>query len=134
MTQPLPNSYWVLPKRLLAGEHPWGDNEADTKERLERLREAGINYFIDLTEAGETPDYRPLLPAQSHYLRCAIRDMEVPQEVAHMQELLMRIRTALTLEPAHLYSLPRGHRPHRHGRRLLSGGGRTWTENRRSPV
>jgi hypothetical protein len=97
MTQPLPNSYWVLPKRLLAGEHPWGDNEADTKDRLQRLHEAGINYFIDLTEAGETPDYRPLLPAQSHYLRCAIRDMEVPQEVAQMQELLMRIRTALTL-------------------------------------
>jgi hypothetical protein len=98
MTQPLANSYWVLPGRLLAGEHPCGDNKADTRDRFERLREAGINYFIDLTEAGEMPDYRALLPAQSHYLRCAIPDMDVPQEVAHMQELLMRIRTALTLE------------------------------------
>jgi hypothetical protein len=98
MTQPLPNCYWVLPKRILAGEHPCGDNAKQTRQRLERLHAAGINYFIDLTEAGETPDYHALLPAQSHYLRCAIRDMEVPQEIAQMQELLMRIGTALTLD------------------------------------
>src|ERR1700722_15921182 len=97
MKQPLPNTYWVLAGRVLAGEHPYGDNETDTRERLDRLRAAGIDYFIDLTEEEERPDYRRLLPRRSQYLRCAIRDTEVPGDVAQMQELQTRIRTALTL-------------------------------------
>jgi len=38
---PLPNSYWVLPARLLAGEHPGGATSELTRERLSRLLEAG---------------------------------------------------------------------------------------------
>jgi hypothetical protein len=98
MKQPLPNTYWVLPGRVLAGEHPYGNDDADTLKRLDSLRDAGINYFIDLTEENEMPNYRGLLPQQSHYLRCSIRDTEVPAEVEHMQELQSRIRTALMLE------------------------------------
>ena len=98
MKQPLPNTYWVLPGRVLAGEHPYGDNDSDTQRRLDHLREAGINYFIDLTEEEEMPKYRTLLPQQSHYLRCPIRDTDVPEDVAQMQELQSRIRTALALD------------------------------------
>jgi rhodanese/phosphatase family protein len=98
MTQPLPNTYWVLPGRLLAGEHPYGKDDADTLRRLDQLRDAGINYFVDLTEENEMPSYRGLLPEQSHYLRCSIRDTEVPAAIEHMQELQSRIRTALKLD------------------------------------
>jgi hypothetical protein len=94
---PLPNSYWVLPGRLLAGEHPWGNRMPDTRARLERLLGAGVNYFIDLTEDGEMPDYRGLLPARHHYLRCAIRDQEVPADAALMQRLQAQIRKALAV-------------------------------------
>jgi rhodanese/phosphatase family protein len=97
MDQPLPNAYWVVPELILAGEHPCGANEADTLERLKRLCEAGIDYFIDLTEINEMPDYSPMLPARAHYLRCAIRDADVPREIEHMQALLRRIRNALAL-------------------------------------
>jgi hypothetical protein len=97
MKPPLPNTYWVLPGRALAGEHPSGDGESATVARLKRLQQAGINYFIDLTEEGEMPEYRRLLPVQSHYLRCPIRDQQVPADVALMHELQSRIRTALTL-------------------------------------
>jgi hypothetical protein len=97
MDPPLPNTYWVVPDLILAGEHPSGATQADTTERLARLHEAGINYFIDLTEMDEMPDYRGLLPVHSHYLRCAIRDAEVPSEVAQMQELQSRIRNARAL-------------------------------------
>jgi hypothetical protein len=97
LKQPLPNTYWFEPGRALAGEHPCGGSESETRERLARLHDAGVNYFIDLTEEGEMPDYRPLLPKQSHYLRCALRDTEVPHDVAQMQELQSRIRTALKL-------------------------------------
>jgi rhodanese/phosphatase family protein len=97
MDPPLPNTYWVVPDSILAGEHPYGAQEADTRARLERLCAAGINYFIDLTEPGEMPDYRGLLPARTHYLRCAIRDADVPREIEQMQELLARVANALAL-------------------------------------
>ncbi len=98
MTQPLPNTYWVLPGRLLAGEHPYGNDDADTRRRLDQLRDAGINYFVDLTEENEMPSYRGLLAPQSHYLRCSIRDTKVPASIQHMQELQSQIRTALELD------------------------------------
>jgi protein-tyrosine phosphatase len=97
MDPPLPNTYWVIPGLILAGEHPCGANEPETRERLGRLCEAGINYFIDLTEIGEMPDYRGLLPVQAHYLRCGIRDTDVPGEIARMQELQSRIQNARSL-------------------------------------
>lgn len=96
MKSPLPNSYWVIEGRLLAGEYPYGKDETDARDRLRRLREAGINYFIDLTQRGEMPEYRHLLPAGTKYLRSAIADIEVPDEVAQMQEIQARVRAALT--------------------------------------
>ena len=95
LAQPLQNSYWVVPGRLLAGEYPYGADEADTRNRLQSLRDAGIDYFIDLTEGDERPEYRHLLPAQTKYLRSAIPDTEVPNDVAQMQEIQSRIRAGL---------------------------------------
>ena len=97
MDRPLPNTYWVIPELVLAGEHPYVGSEADARERLDRLCAAGINYFIDLTEIAEMPDYRRMLPKHTHYLRCAIRDTEVPEKIAQMQELQSRIRNASSL-------------------------------------
>jgi hypothetical protein len=96
MNSPLPNSYWVIAGRLLAGEHPYGMDEADARVRLRRLRDAGINYFIDLTPGDEMPEYRRLLPAGTKYLRSAIADTDVPHDVTQMQEIQARIRAALT--------------------------------------
>jgi len=95
---PLPNCYWVMPGQMLAGEHPSVADKSETHARLERLREARINYFVDLTEQGEMPDYREFLPPQSHYLRFPIRDMDVPSDVREMQVLLVRIQRALALK------------------------------------
>jgi protein tyrosine/serine phosphatase len=98
MSQPLPNTYWVVPDRLLAGEHPYGRDDSDARDRLDRLRAAGINFFIDLTEVDEMPDYRPLLPAQTMYRRWAIPDQGVPVDLAFMQSLQWSIRAALLVE------------------------------------
>jgi protein-tyrosine phosphatase len=97
MDPPLPNTYWVIPELMLAGEHPSGASEKETRERLARLCGAGIDYFIDLTVKDEMPDYRGLLPTRAHYLRSAIRDTDVPSEIAHMQQLQSRIRNAREL-------------------------------------
>jgi len=93
--RPIPNSYWVIPGRLLAGEHPSGTDEGATRARLQQMSLAGIDCYIDLTEEGELPDYRRLLPANAEYLRTAIADVSVPFNVAQTQALLTAIRSAL---------------------------------------
>jgi hypothetical protein len=93
--RPLSNSYWVIPGRLLAGEHPSGDTEPDSLARLERLHRAGIDFYVDLTEEGEQPDYRRLLSGRIEYLRSAIVDTYVPYSVSQTQELMAAIRAAL---------------------------------------
>lgn len=95
MNRPLPNSYWVIPGRLLAGEYPIGADYSDARARLARFREAGINYFIDLTEKGEMPAYRHLLPVYTRYLGSPIADSRVPASVSQVQGLLSDIRAAV---------------------------------------
>jgi len=102
LDRPLPNSYWVIPGRLLAGEHPLGfeesSDEAQARRRLGRMGEAGIDCFVDLTEQGEQPEYRHLLPPRTEYRRSAIADMGVPNNVSETLAVLSSIRAALTRE------------------------------------
>lgn len=95
MNRPLPNSYWVLPDNLLAGEYPAVDGPADTRARLDRLLGAGINAFLDLTEVGELPDYRSLLPGYVHYQRSPIIDTRVPLDLAEMRAIQLHLRALL---------------------------------------
>lgn len=95
MDRPLPNTYWVIPGRLLAGEYPLGPDDADTPARLASLHEAGVDYFVDLTEEGELTGYRHLLPPRSQHVRSAIVDTYVPTDAAQMQQILSVIRAAL---------------------------------------
>jgi hypothetical protein len=93
--RPLPNTYWVVPGRVLAGEYPAGADPEQARERLARLSEAGIDSFVDLTEEGEMPAYRHLLPGGTYYLRSAIADTRVPDNVAQIRRLLANIQLAL---------------------------------------
>jgi hypothetical protein len=63
--------------------------------RLARFREGGINHFIDLTEKGELPAYRHLLPVYTRYQGSPIADSCVPESVTQVQALLSDIRFAL---------------------------------------
>jgi ADP-ribosylglycohydrolase len=112
---PIPNSYWVEPGRLLAGEYPGSFTRADTLQRLQSLLRAGVDSFIDLTEEGELPAYRNALGSVSEqriaYQRLPITDHSVP-DVATMS----RILDALEAE------LGAGRRPYVHCR---AGIGRT---------
>ena len=85
---PLRNSYWVVPGKVLAGEHPGGMTREATLERLERLYAAGVECFIDLTEPGELKPYDLELPFNIEYLRKPIRDHGIPAQRLHMAEIL----------------------------------------------
>jgi Dual specificity phosphatase, catalytic domain len=80
---------------VLAGEYPAGIDDTSTRTRLERLELAGIDSFIDLTEDGELPPYRHLLPRHVEYLRSAIVDTRVPNNVSQTRELLAALNAAL---------------------------------------
>lgn len=97
---PLPNSHWIEPGRLLAGEHPSGPDDKATRKRLGKLLAAGIDCFLDLTDPGELDSYQPLLSAVRGgesvlYLRRPIRDHGVPKSDAAMQEILDALARAL---------------------------------------
>lgn len=95
MTLPIPNAYWVLPGRLLAGEHPTGGVSSDMDARLRSLHRSGIDTYVDLTEEGEQPEYQSSLPAGTEYHRFPIGDMGVPFNVADTRQILAAIRAAL---------------------------------------
>lgn len=93
---PLPNSYWVVPGQLLAGEHPGGGSLAATTQRLHALLSAGVTLFIDLTEEGEISDYSHLLMYAAgaepiNYVRHSIGDHDVPESPQLMQNILEAI-------------------------------------------
>ncbi|HKZ74384.1 MAG TPA: ADP-ribosylglycohydrolase family protein [Steroidobacteraceae bacterium] len=92
---PLPNSYWVLPGRLLAGEHPQGRTAEETRSRLARLIDAGIDCFVDLTAPEERTSYDLDLPFRVDYARMPIRDHSLPARREHMVEILETIARGL---------------------------------------
>ncbi len=65
---PTPDSYWVIPGRFLAGEYPLA--------RLASIRDAGIDFFLDLTQENEYA--LPPYAADVEYRRHPIRDFGCP--------------------------------------------------------
>jgi ADP-ribosylglycohydrolase len=92
---PLPNCYWVVPGKLLAGEHPGGTTPELTSERLSRLLQRGVTCFVDLTEPGEIAPYDAGLPVEAVYVRKPLGDHAVPSDRRHMVEILSSLRQAL---------------------------------------
>ena len=99
MKPPIPNSYWVEPGRLLAGEHPAGKDLADTRRRILMLLEAGVRSFIDLTEPGEMESYKSLLPAGVGYVSFGLPDHSVPASAQKMRDVLTTLWRDLANRP-----------------------------------
>jgi len=64
--RPIPESYWVIPGRLLAGEYPARFDEELTRKRIDALLEAGFDLFIDLTQPNETTPYENILHEEAN--------------------------------------------------------------------
>lgn len=92
----LPNSYWVIPGRLAAGEYPGHWREEEGRRKLAAFSHAGIQLFVDLTEPGEygLVPYAPWLPPTVAHRRFPIADMGVP-EAEEMGAILEAIDGAL---------------------------------------
>lgn len=105
---PLPNSFWIEPGRLLAGEYPGAPSEEETVERLQALTEAGVTFFLNLTQPDELPSYHPTLPQLRRDLAPAgqerlplvhrnmpLEDHGLPESAEMMQEILDQLEGAL---------------------------------------
>jgi protein-tyrosine phosphatase len=97
MTRPIPDSYWVAPQQLLAGEYPGAMTKEETRRKVSALLDAGIRSFLDLTETHELRAYDPLVQEIAatrqidvRYRRMSVPDMGIPT-VAHMTAVLDHI-------------------------------------------
>ena len=101
---PLPNTYWVFPGLLLAGEHPSGLAPEATRHRLSTLLANGIECFLDLTHPAEIDPYDQTLPFHVEYLRKPIRDHSLPEKREHMMEILDCLHDAMASgRPAYVH-------------------------------
>jgi protein-tyrosine phosphatase len=78
MKLPIPASYWVVQRRLLAGEYPGAFTEREAASRLAAFHDTGVTSFVDLTEEHELPPYEALLGKEVRSTRRAIVDFGCP--------------------------------------------------------
>ena len=84
--RPYANCYWLVPGRLLAGEHPGSIRPGICVAKLDALLDSGVRRFIDLTgEREREPSYLPILLERAalravvvRHQRFAIPDFGVP--------------------------------------------------------
>jgi hypothetical protein len=98
-TKPDPNTYWLVPGTLLAGEYPGALDSEEARRRLRRFLAAGVRHFIDLTEVGELEPYAELLTEEADfgtsYQRFPIRDVNVPEEPKTVAEIIAAINRGI---------------------------------------
>ncbi len=124
---PFPDSYWVIPGRLLAGEYPGALEEHTARKKLIGLLHCGVNAILNLTEEGELLDYTPWLREEAddfgldvEIKRMPIRDFSTPL-VVEMMTILNQIDEWLSKGKTVYVHCYGGNWPYRNGGRLLSG-------------
>lgn len=101
MNKPDPNTYWVLPGKLLAGEYPGGLDADEARARVQCFIQGGVSYFIDLTQPYELAPYKAFVEGEKtpNGTPCVYRNFPIPDfgvsEIARMREILASIEAAL---------------------------------------
>ncbi len=95
MKNPIPNSYWVRPGRLAAGEYPGAKDPSDAAAKIRTLLEAGVNHFIDLTHSYELEPCNQIARLEAQrlgkkvsYERFPITDLSIPKDSKEMTKML----------------------------------------------
>ena len=75
---PIPESYWVIPGRFLAGEYPGAFGAERIHRRMNAFLEAGIDTFVNLTGPDELPPYLPVLLEEAHAYGRQVESIHLP--------------------------------------------------------
>ena len=101
--RPMQNSYWIQPGRFAAGEYPGHWDPVGATEKVRKLLDAGIDHFIDLTEAGELEPYSGIAAKEARrrgldmgWERHPIVDLSIPSSPDRMVTILNAIDAALS--------------------------------------
>ena len=102
--RPIPNSYWVEPGRLAAGEYPGATEPSEAATKLRELLKSGVDHFIDLTETTDglesyshiAAEEARLLGKTTAWARHPICDLSVPRTPDQMMSILDAIDNALS--------------------------------------
>lgn len=99
--RPDKNCYWLIPGKLLAGEYPGHYTDDAARKKVSRFLEAGVDFFINLTEAGELYPYDDIAQQEAakrgltiEHRRMSIMDLNVPNR-EHMAAILNTIDDAI---------------------------------------
>jgi len=83
-SKPFPNSYWLMPNKILAGEVPIASDPQFTDRKVEALLNSGIQVFINLIQEPAF-NYEETLnrvaqqqKIQVEYFSFPIRDFDIP--------------------------------------------------------
>jgi len=87
---PIPDAYWVIPGRLLAGRYPRPRSKTGARQRLQRFLDAGVTLFLDLTEEEDAPPYAHWLGEEAQHLRIPIPDFGIssPEQMAQTLDVI----------------------------------------------
>ena len=103
--RPMPETYWVVPNRLLAGPYPGSCDETVARERVRRFLDADIQVFLDLTEEGEASPYARWLGDAARHIPMPIPDFGVPSPDQMAQTLDVVDWAIGTRRPLYLHCL-----------------------------
>ncbi len=99
--KPIPESYWVVPGKLLAGEYPGNLFPRETIRRLQCFLTQGFEVFVDLTRPDELVPYEKVLFQEAleykrtvSHVRFPIPDASLPTR-EEMKAILDCIDSAL---------------------------------------
>ena len=100
-SRPNPNCYWVT-ENLIAGEYPGAvGGEEESRDKLRKYIDCGVDFFVDLTEEGEKVPYQQLVKeeamkanARVRYRRLPVEDFGTPSK-GEMKQILDTIDAAI---------------------------------------
>lgn len=90
--------YRIGEARMWGAEYPGDSIESLAREKINHAIRFGITHFIDLTQEGELPPYKHLLPMDGsvHYFRFPIKDAHAPESIEDVYGLTRYIETVLS--------------------------------------
>ena len=105
MDTPFPEAYWVEPGLLLAGPYPVPRRAHITNDKLQRLLQASIQLFVDLTEKDEAAPYALKLGGKARHKRFPISDFDTPSPQEMMSILNTLDRALLRSQRVYVHCL-----------------------------